>query len=329
MKNIVKRWEIIFCILLFPTVSHGQMLFHEFFEDSGFTSRGWYDGPTGVIDCTEHAPVSGSNCSLKAVWASGATKPSDGSWVFRHKFTDTDSVYIGFWIKHTTNWAGSGVSYHPHMFYFLTNLEGDYSGLAWDHLNVYVEENCSANNSPYGTCAGKLRMEMQDGTNIDTTNINVNLVNVTENRAVAGCNGDSDGHDNMSCYQSGGRWFNGKSYPSSGVYVQDTPVVYYKNDWHFYEVYFKLNSIFNGKEQRDGIARMWYDGALVYDYNDIVFRTGQYPNMKFNQIIFAPYIGNGSPVNQQGFWIDDLSITTSRGIIDPPSPPQNLRILNN
>jgi hypothetical protein len=185
MKNILKWLEMIFCILLLPTMSHGQMPFQELFEDTNFASRGWYDGPSGVIDCTEHAPVSGSDCSLKAVWASGSTKPSGGSWIFRHKFTSTDSVYFGVWIKHTTNWAGSGLSYHPHMFYFLTNLERDYSGLAWDHL-------------------------------------------------------------------------------------------------------------------------------------------------KFNQIIFAPYLGNGSPVNQQGFWIDNLSIANSRDISQlPPSPPQNLRILNN
>jgi len=328
MKDIVKRWKIIFCILLFPTISHGQMLFEEFFEDNNFTSRGWYDGATGVIDCSEHAPVLGSSCSLKAFWTSGATKPSGGSWTFRHKFPDTDSVYIGFWIKHTINWAGSGVSYHPHMFMFLTNLESDYSGLAYDHLDVYVEEHCTANNSPTGTCAGKLWVLTQDSMNIDTANINVNLVNITENRAVAGCNGDSDGYGNGSCYQSGGKWYNGKNYPSSNIFVQDSAGSYYKNDWHFIEVYFKLNTISGGIGQRDGIIQMWYDGASVYAYNNVVLRTGQYPNMKFNQIIFAPYIGNGSPVNQQGFWIDNLTIGNSKPVSDlPPAPPQNLRIV--
>jgi hypothetical protein len=306
--------------------SGGETLFQESFEDSNFGQRGWYDGCTGVVDCTEHAPVTGSNCSLKASWASGATKPSGGAWTFRHKFAEMDSVYVSFWIKHSINWAGSGVSYHPHMFYFLTNLESDYSGLAWDHLTFYIEENCSANNSPAGTCAGKMRLLTQDGQNIDTNNINVDLTMTTEIRAIAGCNGDSDGYGNMSCYQNGD-WYNGKTYPSTGIYFQDTPGVYYKADWHFIEVYFKLNSISSGKGQKDGVMRIWYDKGLVYDYNNVVMRTGQYPNMKFNQFIFAPYLGNGSPVNQQGFWIDHLTVANSRPVSDsPPAPPQNLQI---
>jgi hypothetical protein len=60
---------------------------------------------------------------------------------------------------------------------------------------------------------------------------------------------------------------------------------------------------------------------------DIVFRTGANSTMKWNQLVFAPYLGNGSPLNQQGFWIDNLTIGNSRPVSDlPPAPPQNLRI---
>jgi hypothetical protein len=42
-----------------------------------------------------------------------------------------------------------------------------------------------------------------------------------------------------------------------------------------------------------------------------MLRTGQYPDMKFNQFMIAPWIGDGSPVDQT-FWVDDLTIATLR-----------------
>lgn len=336
MKTILKRWGIIFCLLLYPTISHGGILFQESFEDTNFAGRGWYDQvPTSVIDNTEHAPVSGSAASLKVNWALGGIIPSSGNGVFtlRHKFTPTDSVYLGFWVKHTTNWAGVVALEGPHVMEFLTTADTDYSPLAWNHLGFYVEEWCSAGNSPIGTCAGSVRILLQDSANIDTSKINVNLVGVTENRAVAGCNGDSDGYGSwmpgaMSCYQSGGHWFNGKVYPTPGIYIRDSSGPYYKNDWHFIEYYIKLNTIAGGMGQRDGIIQIWFDGVQIYSFNNVVMRTGANPTMQFNQFVIGPYIGPGSVVDQQGFWIDNLTVATSRAAdTTPPSAPQTLSII--
>lgn len=332
MKNIVKRWEIIFLILLFPTISNGTILLQESFEDANLAGRGWYDGvPTGVIDNTQHAPVSGSTASLKVIWGLGAVLPTSGNGYFsmRHKFTPTDSVYLSYWIKHTTNWAGVVAPEGPHMFELLTTADTDYGPPAWSHLGFYVEEHCTAGNNPVGTCAGSLRILLQDSANIDTNNINVDLVGVTENRAIAGCNGDSDGYGYwmpgaMSCYQSAGYWYNGKVYPTSGIYIQDSSGPYYKNDWHFIEVYAKLNTISGGIGQRNGIIRIWYDGVQVYNFNDVVMRTAAHPTMQFNQLLFVPYIGPGSVVDQQGFWIDNLTVASGLPVSHlPPAPPQN------
>jgi hypothetical protein len=159
-------------------------------------------------------------------------------------------------------------------------------------------------------------LAIQDGQNIDELNIGVDLTDITEQRAVAGCNGDSDGYGDGSCYLVGSLHRNGKSWRAGGVYFADTPGPYYKNDWHFVEAYFKLNSIFEGKGIADGIMRYWYDDQLIIDHDDVVLRTGQYPDMKFNQFMIAPWIGDGSPVDQT-VWVDNLTVATSRPSTEP------------
>jgi hypothetical protein len=43
----------------------------------------------------------------------------------------------------------------------------------------------------------------------------------------------------------------------------------------------------------------------------VQFRTGARPNMRFNQMLLSPYIGNGSPV-QQTMWVDDILVATAK-----------------
>jgi hypothetical protein len=210
VKSILKRWGIIFCLLLFPTISHGGILFQESFEDANLAGRGWYDGvPTGVIDNTEHIP--GSTASLKLIWEKSAILPTSGNGYYsmRHKFAATESVYVSYWIKHSANWCGEVYAEGPHVMELFTDVDGDYVTPAHNHLSFYIEEWCSAYNTPSGTCTGQIRTMTQDSDNIDTGNINVDLTNITENRATAGCNGDSDGlggwaQGMLGCYQSGG-----------------------------------------------------------------------------------------------------------------------------
>jgi len=168
---------------------------------------------------------------------------------------------------------------------------------------------------------------IQDGQNIDESRIGQDLTNVTERRAVAGCNGTlNDGYTIVSCYPVGSVHSNGKLWKTTDIYFQDTPGPYYKNDWHFIEAYFKLNRLSGGKGQPDGIIRYWYDGALAIERTNVIMRTGTHPSMKFNQFLIGPWIGDGSPVDQT-FWIDNLTVATSRPVSDfPPAPPQNLGI---
>lgn len=288
-----------------------SVLIEEAFDDGAFSSRGWYDNVRHQISKSEHIP--GSAGSLQFTFRAGETSPTTGG-AMRRKFPESESVYLSYYVKYSSNWVGSGKSYHPHQFYFMSNMDGAYSGLAETYLTAYVEEN-----------GGRLQFVIQDTKNIDQGRINQDLTNVTEARAVAGCNGSTDGYRG-DCYRAGSLYRNGKSWKADVVSFTNTKGQNYKADWHHVEAYIKLNSIVNGKGVADGIARMWVDGKLIMDRSDILMRTGARANMRLNQFAIGPYIGDGSPV-EQSFWIDNLTLATERPAVSvaPPSAPTNLR----
>jgi len=286
------------------------MLLQENFDDAQFASRGWYDAPAGTISTVEHIP--GSTGSFECKFVKGAIGCSGGA-PKRHALTPTDQVYVSFWIKHSSTWVGSGTTFHPHLLYFLTNLDGSTVGPAYTHMTAYVEEN-----------QGYPLLAFQDGVNIDETRVGVDLTNSTENRATGGCNGTQPGigQFHVDCYLSGTVHWNGVQWRSA------TPSFFDPNqmtNWHFVEAYFQLNTTSNGMGQPDGIVRYWYDGQLVIDHSNVLFRTGKNPTMQFNQFLLSPYIGNGSPADQT-IWFDSLTIATSRPGSAAPSPPLNLRV---
>jgi len=274
-------------------------LVQEGFEDTGFTARGWYDNTNLTITAAEHRP--GGTKSLEATFNQGSSKPTFGGSM-RIRFTPTESVYLSYWVKYSANWVGSGVSYHPHEFHFITDEDGQYIGPSATHLTTYVEHNYQNGGFPI--------LSMQDALNIDTGRLNQDLSLVTENRAAAGCNGESDGYA-TSCYQSGTEWRNGKQWKTTQPAFTPAPGPGYKNDWHHVEAYFQLNTIQGGKGQLNGIAQYWFDGQLLIDHRNVLFRTGIHSTMKFNQFLIAPYIEVGSPVTQT-MWVDDLVIQSAR-----------------
>lgn len=317
---------IIISFLLFPTAGFGATLFSEDFEDANFSSRGWYDSPRGVIDTAEHAPGS-STASFRCSWVQGGTGCSGGT-PNRHLFTATDTLYVSFWVKYSSNYVGSGQTYHPHEIYILTNADDTYAGPAFSKLDVYIQQ-------VFGTGGGVPQIEIQDGAMIDQNKINQNLIGVTENRAVAGCNGiGNTGGATVQGVPGGSGCYVGSGTTYWNYYLWNAPQAYfthaqgpfYKNNWHHIEVYLKLNSISNGIGQNDGIIQYWIDSTLIINRTNVIMRTGANPNMKFNQFIIGPYIGDGSPV-AQSYWIDNLTLaTTPPGDTTPPAPPQNFQV---
>lgn len=101
--------------------------------------------------------------------------------------------------------------------------------------------------------------------------------------------------------------YNGKLYDSKEILFDDT-------EWHCIEAYFKLNSLDMDKDRPnpDGIVRGWFDGKMVIDHTDVILRSTDFPNMKFNQFLVAPYFGPGLLNNDQKLWIDDMAVGTTQ-----------------
>lgn len=296
--------------------AENTVLIDERFEDANFTGRGWYDNTNILLSSSQH--LEGSARSAEFRFEKGATTPTSGG-ALRKLFAATDSVYVSYYVQYSSNWDGSNQSYHPHEFYLLTNKDGDWSNLSRTHLTTYIEEN-----------EGVPLVGIQDALNIDQAKVGQDLTYLTENRSVAGCNGDSDSYPG-SCYAVDSTHMNWKEWRASKPYLQDVSSQSYQSGWHHVEVYLKMNSIADGSAKADGIVKYWIDGNPVIDHSDVVFRTGQNADMKFNQFVVAPYIGDGSPVTQS-FWIDNLLVSTARpangdqeaGAL--PSAPSNLRL---
>jgi len=276
------------------------LLVQEAFEDTAFAARGWYDNTGMVIVDSVHS--AGSTRSLELHFRAGATAPT-GSGGMRHRFPPTPSVYLSYWVRYSPNWVGSGQPYHPHEFYFLTTEDDAYAGPAFNHLTAYIEDNYQNGGIPV--------LAVQDGMNIDQTLIGSDLTALSEQRAVAGCNGNSDGYP-TDCYPMGnGQYDNGKSWKASQPYFLATPGPGYKSTWHFVEAYFQFNSIQNGIGVADGIVRYWVDGQLAIEHANVLLRSGAHPNQLFNQLLIGPYIGAGSPIDQT-IWVDNLRVATAK-----------------
>ena len=280
----------------------GTILFRETFEDNQFASRGWYDNTSLATTATQH--IAGSTRALEARFLAGTTTPTWGG-AARRLFTPTPTLYVSYWVKYSANWVGSGRPYHPHEFLIMSDQDDDYSGLANGWLVSYIEHNYQNGGIPL--------LALQDNKAINTSYgpLPVDLSRITENRSTSGCNGVVELNVATSCFNMP-PWYNGKTVAADQVWFRPsagTPG--YKGDWNHVEVYLRLNSVVGGIGLPDGVMQYWFNGTLVIDRKDILYRTGARPNIQFRQFAIAPYIGDGSPVDQT-MWVDDLLIATAR-----------------
>jgi uncharacterized protein YjdB len=284
-----------------PPPPGGTLLFQEDFENTSISSRGWYDNTRAVLSTTEH--IAGSISSAQYRFLPGATTPTTGGSQ-RHKFTPSSSFYLSYYVKYSTNWVGSAKAYHPHEFNVMSTLDGDYDGPSNAFMTLYIEQSYQN--------GGKPRLGMQDNKSINTSfgTPPHNLVGVTETRSTGGCNGIAEANMLSECYNAGSNWYNLKQLLGPVVF-QPNPGAGYKNNWNFVEAYFQLNTVVGGVGQANGVMQYWFNGTLIIDRHDILFRTGAHPTLQFSQFLIAPYIGDGSPVDQS-MWVDNLRVGTAR-----------------
>jgi hypothetical protein len=116
--------------------------------------------------------------------------------------------------------------------------------------------------------------------------------------------------------------YNGKFYDSEQALFAD-------DEWHCVEAYFRLNTLDleNDRPKPDGIVRGWFDGKLVIDRTDVILRSTDFPKMKFNQLLMAPYFGPGLLPHAQKLWIDELAVGTKRigPLSERQTPPRRSR----
>ena len=291
-----------------PLVSRAAqtVYFTENFDDSNFSSRGWYDVSGGEVDTVNHIP--GSAGSFHCHWASGGQKCTGGA-PGRRSFPATATVYVSFWIKlgsATVTWRGSGLSYHPHMIYLLTDADDAYVGPAWCNLEFLIEPS-----------AFVPRLAATDGKRINTAQLGANLLGTATPHAIGGGNGLQNA---TSSYYS-----NGDGTYSNGTLWDSASANFINNTWQHVEVYVAMNSIVGGLPRPDGTIRMWVDGTLVVEHTNVYLRTAQFATQKFNQFFLSPYIGDGSPIAQD-LWIDNLVVADQPPGSQLPAP-QNLRLV--
>ena len=278
----------------------GTVLFQENFQDGSFAARGWYDTPDMPVTSAQH--MAGATGAAELHFTPGATGATFGS-AARRKFTPTSTLYVSYWVKYSDNWVGSGTPDHPHEFYVLSNQDGQYAPLANDWLTTYIETNFVGG-------AGTPRISLQDNLAINrglgTTPLN--LIGVTEQRSVSGCNGMMETSLFSECYGSG--TYNDKQFNRVGTALFRAQAgTGYKGNWNHVEAYFQMNSVVNGVGVPDGVIQYWFNGTLAIDRHDVMFRTGARASLAFAQFVIGPYIGMGSPVDQS-MWLDNLTVAT-------------------
>lgn len=288
-----------------PEADCGRVLFTETFEDGDFEARGWYDGPSGTLSTDE--AIEGSTSSFECRYSTGVQE-CDGGTPGRHLFEPQTAVCLSYWVKYSSNWVGSQQPYHPHEFHFITNEDDMFVGPSHTRLTTYIEQ-----------VGGVPRLAIQDSVNVDPACILRNDDSFvgcdgsfedyvfTEMRSAASCNGALGDLDYRDCFQSGRGWYSARFVDGPfQVFGDEAP--WLKDEWHHVRTYWRLNDIENGVGVPNGVIRYWVDDELLVERVEVLMRTGVHPDMAFDQFVVAPYIGDGSPVDQSMF-VDDLEVS--------------------
>lgn len=291
------------------TAFRGEILFHESFDDDRFESRGWYDSSSPVrLSRPADAPA---GAVLECRLPRGATGCADGR-PGRVRFDPQESLYLSYWVKYSEDWTGSGRPYHPHEFYFMTDRDDRYVGPAYTYFTLYVEQ-----------VDLRPRIAFQDARMVDGRCVLLNDDSVRGcggrgvdgfhfglDRSAAACNGVAGPVQGRDCYPLGDdRWYSMRYWSSdSADFVR--PAIE-TGRWHLVEMYVRLNTVTGGRAVPDGTVRLWVDGRRAIAVDSLVFRMGSNGGVRLDQLLFSPYIGDGSPADQT-IWIDEVTIASGR-----------------
>lgn len=286
----------------------GAVLFTEPFDDADVGARGWYDMDAFRTTAAVHAP--GSAGAFECRFAPGASECAGGV-PGRRLFDGVEELYISYWVRYSDDWVGSGRPYHPHEIHVMTNLDDRWAGPSWTHLTLYIEQLDLAG-----------QVAIQDGRNVDGRCILRNddvpvgcnggpfaSFAFGEDRSVAACNGLVGPVQLRDCYSlGGGSWYSARAWRAA---VPTLGAASGTGGWHFVETYVRLNRVEAGTGIADGAIHYAVDGVPLLELEGVLLRTGRHADMRFNQLLIAPYMGDGSPVAQT-MWLDELTVAHGR-----------------
>ena len=130
----------------------------------------------------------------------------------------------------------------------------------------------------------------------------------SEARSLSGCNGIIGDAGVSECLDlGGGSFWNTRTFTSSEQAYTDGAGPGLKTDWHLVEVYFEMNSIVDGIAVADGLMRYWRDGEAMLSFDEVMWRTGQFPNLSIDQVFFEPHADSDGTI-----WYDDLTFARGR-----------------
>jgi hypothetical protein len=90
-----------------------------------------------------------------------------------------------------------------------------------------------------------------------------------------------------------------------------TPISFVTGQWYEIQYMAKMNTVGN----QDGELKLWVDGVLVSDLQNLVLRDASHPTIQFDHFMFGPNYPPSGPVSDQSNYIDDIVI--SKNFISP------------
>lgn len=294
---------------LFVADGEVAVLFTEDFDNAPTTgtagSGNWYDDGADEFDIDTVTYYGASGASAKFEWTNGQNGPDLPTDAARRQFTPTNSVYVSYQIKHTSDWDPTEL----HMCFLLTTIDGDTPGLSDTFMTAYIEEHYDG-----GAGGSYPQINLQDSKNIDEDSIDANPGEI---RAVAGCNllfgGNADFSQGEDCYGVTNDHENTLKDRGDDLIFTNAAGANVKTDWHQVEAYFQVNSVTGSTANPDGKIRYWHDGVEVPNLSrdNVYFRMNPNKTMQWKQFVVRPWIIDGAP-GAQGFWMDDLTVATGR-----------------
>ncbi|BBO67258.1 hypothetical protein DSCA_11880 [Desulfosarcina alkanivorans] len=280
----------------------------ESFENNSWSSRGWYDG----TDSTGTALGGYQGNALRWTWTTGSTRPTGFSTIRRVLDESVDEFLIEYYVKHDTGWQGSGLAWHPHLIHVLSSEDTAYQGFAGSNSNLYFESIVS-NGKNYPVIHHQDLVRAVSGTN--------DLTEVTESRSANHCDTPYalTGATSGTCYDSGG-WYSASTWNPKTVAIP-------ANVWTKITAYVKMNTFSSGVANFDGIMKLWVNDSLAIDSNTVLYAAGAYEGATWDKLALAPWIGDGSPVNQT-MWLDELSIWSVQDTGNTIDPPSGVTLVN-